>query len=115
MSESGSEEPGGPRYNRARVQRTPRRRETRTTGPSAVVVGASSGGRGHRGGFANLSKAEKAERKQKPLIGKGEFKKLLKPAGQKKQASPKKDVAQTKKVSGGTKTKKQTTDSKAKK
>jgi hypothetical protein len=74
------------------------------------------GGRGHKVGFTKLTKGEKAELKQKPLIGKGELKKLLKPGAAKKQASPKKDVAQAKKASRGDKTpKKQTTEKKTKK
>ena len=121
MGESGSEEQGGPRRSRPDVRRTPRNRKTRTARASMVVVGADARGRGRKGGFGNLSEKQRAalkraaEKKQKSLIGKGEFKKPLKPAGQKKQASPKKDVTQAKKASGGTKTKKQATDSKAKK
>ena len=115
MSASGSEEQGGPRRSRPDMRRTPRRQKSRTAGPSMVVVGSGVGGRGRKVGFAKLSKGEKAEPKQKPLIGKGELKKLLKPAAAKKQASPKKDVAQAKKASGGTKAKKQTTEKKTKK
>jgi len=115
MSESGSEDPGGPRRSRPDMRRTPRNRKTRTAGASMVVVGPGMGGRGHKGGFANLSKKKKAEQKQKSSIEKEEFKKLLKSAGPKKQASAKKDVAQKKKGNSDEKSKKQTTEKKTKK
>ena len=121
MSGSGSEEQEGPGRSRPDMRRTPRRQRTATAGASVVAVGRDRGGRGHKVGFRKLSEKEKAELrlkaelKRKSSIDKGTFKKLVKPGAAKKQASPKKDVARAKKVSGGTKTKKQTADSKAKK